>query len=55
MAWLRRQERAIAAIRGRVTDDADGWAALHDAAVLETYVEAKTVEIESILASGRVA
>ena len=54
-AWLRRQERAIAAIRGRAADDADGWDALHDAAVLETYVEAKTAEIESILASGRVA
>jgi CHC2 zinc finger len=55
MAWLRTQERAIAAVRATATDDDDGWAALHDAAVLEAYVEAKTVEIESLLEEGRVA
>jgi hypothetical protein len=55
MTWLRTMERLIAAVRARVSDDEAGWEALDDAAVLERFVDAKTAEIEGLLAAGRVA
>jgi hypothetical protein len=55
MTWLRTMERLIASVRARVPDDVAGWEALDDAAVLERFVDAKTAEIEGLLAAGRVA
>ena len=55
MVWLRRQERAIAAVRANATDDPAGWDALDDAATLERFVELRSAEIEGLLAVGRCA
>jgi len=55
MTRLRRLERAVAAVRAHAGDDERGWGALADAAIAATYVESKTCEIETIIASGRIA
>lgn len=55
MSWLRRMERLIAAVRAIAPDTPAGWAALEDAAVVERFVDARTAELEGLLAAGRIA
>jgi hypothetical protein len=55
MAWLRVMERLIAWVRANASDSESGWIALEDAATLERFVDAKTTELEGLLARGRVA
>jgi hypothetical protein len=55
MSGLRVMERLIATVRAAAPDSPTGWEALEDAALVERFVDARTAEIEGLLAAGRVA
>ena len=55
MRWLCTMERLVASCRATAPDSESGWEVLADAAVVEQFVDAKTAEVEGLLAAGRVA